>query len=161
MGLVVKRPPTRSIAAATLLAPLVRPLQGPWDPGAQPMVRIDPQSSLSDAVPAEIAPNLAAASETTMRGQQSRLLALALAAGLLACVASLLAGEVILNGYRNDMVPARKLHPSPDDMRRTRDARLYSAALTFTAMGGFLGLTMGWAGGLARRSVFASTGPRS
>ena len=41
-------------------------------------------------------------------------------------------------------------------MRRLRDARLYSATLTFTTMGGFLGLAMGLAGGLARRSVFAS-----
>ena len=119
------------------------------------MVRIDPESSPSDAPPAEIAQSLAAAGETTIRRQSRRLLALALAAGLLAGVASSFAGEVIVNRYENETVPARKLRPSPEDLGRFRDARLYSAALTFTAMGGFLGLTMGWAGGLARHSVFA------
>ena len=40
-------------------------------------------------------------------------------------------------------------------MQGERDARLYSSVLSFTAMGGVLGLAMGLAGGLASRSVIA------
>lgn len=76
-------------------------------------------------------------------------------AGLIAGLASLLAGEAILGRYQNDLFPALQVHPSPEDMRRFRDARIYSATLTFTTMGGFLGLAMGLAGGSARRSISA------
>jgi hypothetical protein len=86
----------------------------------------------------------------------SRLLVIASIAGLVAGVGSWLAGEVILNSYQSDLVPALQIHPNPEDMRRWRDARLYSATLTFSTMGGFLGLAMGLAGGLGRRSAFAS-----
>jgi hypothetical protein len=82
-------------------------------------------------------------------------LTLAIAAGLIAGVASVLAGEVILGRYQGDLSPPLNIHPSPEDMRRWREARLYSATLTFAAMGGFLGLAMGVAGGLARRSASA------
>jgi MFS family permease len=120
------------------------------------MVLIDPESSPSDPAPAEITPHLAPAGEKPFSEQYGRLLALALAAGLIAGVASWLAGEVILNGYKSDLVPALKISPSPEDIRRWKDARIYSATLTFATMGGCLGLTMGLAGGLARRAVFAS-----
>ena len=119
------------------------------------MVLSDPESSPSDPVASEITPHLAPAGEKPSLEQHGRLLAFALAAGLIAGVASLLAGEVILNRYQSDLTPPLKISPSPEDMRRWRDARLYSATLTFTTMGGFLGLAMGLAGGLARRSVFA------
>jgi hypothetical protein len=85
----------------------------------------------------------------------SRLLAFAAAAGLLAGVASLLAGELVQRRYHNALLAPLSIHPSPEDMRRWKDARLYSATLTFTMMGGILGLAMGWAGGSARRSVSA------
>jgi hypothetical protein len=80
---------------------------------------------------------------------------LAVAAGLLAGVASLLAGEAIMSRYQHDLLPTLKIQPSPEDMRRLGDARLYSGALTFTTMGAFLGLALGLAGGLAGRSVLA------
>ncbi len=119
------------------------------------MVLIDPESSPSDPAQAEITPHLAPAGEKPFLQQYGRFLALAIAAGLIAGVASLLAGEMILKSYQNDLVPALKITPSAEDMRRWRDARLYSASLTFATMGGFLGLTMGLAGGLARRSGVA------
>jgi len=120
------------------------------------MVLTNPESSPSDPAPAGITPHLAPAGEKPLLQQYGRLLALAIAAGIIAGVASLLAGEMILRSYQSDLVPALKITPSPEDMRRWRDARLYSATLTFTTMGGLLGLMMGLAGGLARRSVFAS-----
>src|SRR5271166_4767226 len=120
------------------------------------MVLIDPESSPSDPAPAEIRPHLAPAGEKPLLQRYGRLLALAIAAGLITGVASLLAGEMILKSYQTDLFPALQIHPNPEDMRRWRDARLYTATLTFTTMGGLLGLTMGLAGGLARRSVFAS-----
>jgi MFS family permease len=122
------------------------------------MVLTDPELSPSDRAPAEITPHLAPAGAKPFTEQYRRLLALAIAAGLIAGVASLLAGEVILNRYHGDLVPNIQAHPDPETMRRWREARLYSAAVTFTTMGGLLGLTMGLAGGLARRSVFASAG---
>jgi hypothetical protein len=83
-------------------------------------------------------------------------LGIAIAAGFVAGVASSLVGEMILNRYQNDLLPPFTHRPSPEEIRRWKDARLYSATQTFAAMGGLLGLTMGLAGGLARRSVFAS-----
>jgi hypothetical protein len=119
------------------------------------MVLIDPESFPSDPAPAAITSHLASAGEKPFLEQYGRILAFALAAGLIAGVASLLAGEEIQNRYHSDLVPALKIAPSAEDMRRWRDARLYSATLTFATMGGFLGLTMGLAGGLARRSGVA------
>jgi hypothetical protein len=86
----------------------------------------------------------------------SQLLVFAFVAALLAGVASLLVGELILNRYQSDLNPPIQNNPSPEDVRRWKDARLYSATFTFTALGGLLGLTLGLAGGLARRSVSAS-----
>jgi hypothetical protein len=122
------------------------------------MVSADPESSRSDsASPAHAgnAPQAIPADPELALVGRGRLLAFAAFAGLIAGVASLLAGEVIMNHYQSDLLPTLKIVPSPEDMRRWNDARLYSAILTFTAMGGFLGLAMGLAGGLARRSAFA------
>src|SRR5262249_13812765 len=88
-------------------------------------------------------------------GGMGRLLAFAAVAGLVAGVASLVAGEIILERYRGDLVQELTFLPRPEDMQRWRAARVNSAVLTFTALGGFLGLAMGLAGGLARRSTFA------
>jgi hypothetical protein len=120
----------------------------------------DPETTDSDRpVPASsgITPHPVPTTQGRSLDQQGRLLVFTIAAGILAGVASLLVGEVILNRYQSDLVPTIKTHPSPEDMRRWRDARVYSATLTFTTMGGVLGLMMGLAGGLARRSVLAST----
>jgi len=122
------------------------------------MVQTDSQSSPSDGPPGGIAPNLAAATKPTSSGSFVRLLALAIAAGLLAGVASVLAGEQVLDRYRGDLVPAIKNRPSPEDMRRWKDARVQSATWTFAALGAVMGMTMGLAGGLARRAVLASVG---
>ena len=89
-------------------------------------------------------------------GGANRLLVFACVAGLIAGVASLLVGEVILNRYQSDLNPPLQNNPNPEDMRRWKDARLYSATFTFTTLGGLLGLALGLAGGLARRSVSAS-----
>ncbi len=120
----------------------------------------DPETTHPDRpVPASsgIAPHPVPIAQERSLDQQGLLLVLTIAAGLLAGAASSVVGEVIQNRYQGDLVPRLRIHPSPEDMRRWRDARLYSATLTFTAMGGFLGLTMGLAGGLARRSVLASS----
>jgi hypothetical protein len=122
------------------------------------MVLIDPESSLSDGTPPAPAGNnsrSAPADPEPPPGGLGRVLAFATAAGLLAGVASLLAGEMVLSRYQGDLLAPLDISPSPEAMRRWRDARLYSATLTFTALGGCLGLAMGWAGGLARRSVAA------
>ena len=120
------------------------------------MVLNNPESSHSDQMAAESTQRLSSAGEKPFSEQYGQLFALAIAAALIAGVASLFAGEAILKSYETDLVPALKVHPDPEDMRRYRDARLYSAALTFTTMGGLLGLTMGIAGGLASRSVSSS-----
>ena len=118
------------------------------------MVPIDPESSLSDPAHSgtHARPDPAgtkSASGTTWPAAGHRHCRRALAG-----LASLLAGERILSRYQSDLVPdARGSIRAPGDMQGERDARLYSAVLTFTAMGGFLGLAMGLAGGLASRSA--------
>jgi hypothetical protein len=87
----------------------------------------------------------------------TRLLGYALAAGLLAGTGALLTGELVLSRYRSDLLAPLSIRPSPDEMRRWKDARLYSATLTFTAMGGFLVMALGFAGGFARSSVSGGT----
>jgi hypothetical protein len=84
-----------------------------------------------------------------------RLLAFAIAGAVIGGVGSVLAGEVVLNRYESALTPPPKISPTTEDIRRLRDARVFSAALTFTAMGGFLGLALGLAGGLARQSIQA------
>ncbi len=122
------------------------------------MVRIDPESSPSDStLPAPEGSSLR--SEPVpfkpSSGGLGRLLAFTILAGLMAGVISSVVGERIMDAYRGDLLPKLEVHPSPETMRRLRDARLYTATLTYAAMGGFLGLAMGLAGGLARRSVLA------
>ena len=87
-----------------------------------------------------------------------RLLAFAIAAAALAGSAALLAGEKILDAYHNDLFPPINFNPTIEEMSRLKAARLSTATLTFTCLGGFLGLAMGLAGGLARRSVSAAIG---
>ena len=118
----------------------------------------DPESSPSERADFARAGN-GPPSSGPLPATMTRILAIAAFAGLLAGVASLIAGEVILKSYQNELVPALQAHPTAEDMRRWRDARIYSAVLTFTTMGGILGLAMGLAGGLARRS--ASRGRRA
>jgi hypothetical protein len=123
--------------------------------GAEPMVPIDPESSPSDRTspaPEGINSQSAPTAPQPPLGGMSRLLAFA-AAGLVAGVASLLAGEAVLTRYQSDLLAPLSISPSPEEMHRWKDARLYSATLTFTTMGGFVGLAMGLAGGSARRSV--------
>jgi vacuolar-type H+-ATPase subunit I/STV1 len=87
-----------------------------------------------------------------------RLLVIAAVAGLAAGVVSELIGELILNSYHSDLNPPLQMNPNAEDMRRWREARLYSATLTFSTLGGLLGLALGLAGGFARRSTAASAG---
>ncbi len=123
------------------------------------MVGIDPEMSPPDGAlpaPAGGPPRSDATLAESSSVGSGRLLAFAVIAGLLAGVASTLVGERIVEAYRNDLTPKVEAHPSPESMRRWRDARLYSAVLADAAMGGILGLAMGLAGGLARRSAFAA-----
>jgi hypothetical protein len=120
------------------------------------MVLTDPESSPSDRAGGEPTPPSAASAETPFTEPWGRLLALVIAAALIAGVASFLAGEVILKSYQGDLVPTLKVRPSPEDVRRLSDARVHSASFAFMAMGGAFGMTMGLAGGLARRSVAGS-----
>ena len=80
-------------------------------------------------------------------------MAFAIVAAVLAGAAALVAGEKILDAYQNDLFPPIKINPTVEEMSRLKAARLSTATLTFTCLGGFLGLAMGLAGGLARRSV--------
>jgi hypothetical protein len=96
--------------------------------------------------------------QAPLQGGVARIAASACTAGILAGVASLFVGEAVSNRYRDDLRAPMSISPTPQEMRRWKDARLYSATLTFTAMGGMLGLAMGAAGGAARRSVWAGAG---
>jgi hypothetical protein len=78
-----------------------------------------------------------------------------LVAGVIAGCVALLIGEEILNRYKSDLNPPIQNNPSAESVRRYKDARIYSATFTFTALGGLLGLALGLAGGLAQRSAFA------
>ncbi len=117
------------------------------------MVLIDPESSPSDPTPAKVASDPAPTGETPCPVPLGRLLALALVAALVASAAALVAGEKILDAYHNDLFPPIKNNPTVEEMSRLKAARLSTATLTFTSLGGFLGLAMGLAGGLVRRSV--------
>jgi hypothetical protein len=120
------------------------------------MAAIDPQSSPPDAAPANVTPPAPTARDEPVSVESGRLLVLALVAGIAAAVASGVAGEMILHRYWADLNPALQIQPSPEVMQRWRNARVYSATLSFATMGGVFGLAMGLAGGLARRSIAAS-----
>jgi hypothetical protein len=86
------------------------------------------------------------------------IMTLAFAAGMLAGIPSLFLGESVMNRYREDLRAPLSISPTPQEMRRWKDARLYSATLTFMAMGGLLGFALGAAGGAARPSLSAGAG---
>jgi hypothetical protein len=67
-----------------------------------------------------------------------------------------LIGEQIMNSYQSDLNPPIQRTPSPENVRRWKDARVHSPAFTFATLGGLLGLALGFAGGFARRSTSAS-----
>jgi hypothetical protein len=131
-------------------------LQRPF--GAEPMVLINPESSPADHVSPAVGsvPRGSPTDHQQPPIKTGRLLVFAFVAALLAGVASLIAGEAILSSYKSDLNPSIQNNPSPESVRRWKDARLYSATLTFATMGGLLGLLMGLAGGLVRRSASAS-----
>jgi hypothetical protein len=81
--------------------------------------------------------------------------ALALAAGLLAGVAAWLVGEAILEAHRSVLSPKVGRDVDAEAVRKFARATLTSASGTFTALGAILGLSLGMAGGLARRSASA------
>jgi hypothetical protein len=123
------------------------------------MARIDPESTPSNGThpaPEGTPPGSEPTSSTPPSVGPGRLLALAIVAALIAGAASWLVGEGILQAYRGDLTLTLEVHPNPESMRRWREARLYSATLTYATMGGFLGLALGLAGGLARRSAHAA-----
>ncbi len=121
------------------------------------MAVIDPESLPPDPTPQNTGSHLSPTREELFSKPLGRLLVTASGAALVAAVASLLAGEMIWKAYESALFPPLKITPTAEDMRQWREARLYSATLTFTAMGGIIGLTMGLAGGLARRSFLAGT----
>jgi hypothetical protein len=123
------------------------------------MARIDPESTPSNGTlpdPEGTSPESEPTSWKPPSEGLGRLLALAIVAALMAGAASWLVGERIMDAYRADLLPNIEAHPSAESVRRWRDARLYSATLTYATMGGFLGLAMGLAGGLLRRSALAA-----
>ena len=123
------------------------------------MVETDPSPTPSggtSASPEGDTPRSVAAGPEPSPVGTSRHLVFGLVAGLIAGVASLLVGEMILSRYQYDLLPTLRNSPSAEQIRRLRDARLYSATLTYTTMAGFLGMALGWAGGMARRSLSAS-----
>jgi hypothetical protein len=77
----------------------------------------------------------------------------ALTAALLAGVASWLVGEAFLNHFK----PSEKAASEPYNFgplnREMRIANSYNGAIAFGALGGLLGLGLGAAGGLSRRSA--------
>jgi hypothetical protein len=120
-----------------------------------------------DPDPSGLDPTSAVADETASRPLSARLeppperigrlLIFATVAGLVAGVASELIGERILNSYKSNLLPPLEINPSAENVRRWKDARVYTATFTFATLGGLLGLALGIAGGLARRSVVASS----
>ncbi len=120
----------------------------PREPEAPDSIRPSPAPDQNDPRPAQsgMDPKLAGS---------SRLFALALVAGITAGAASWFAGEFILDAYKSELNPNLKSTPDAGVIRKFNEARIASATRTFGAMGGILGLTMGLAGGLARRSPSA------
>jgi hypothetical protein len=119
------------------------------------MGQFEPESRPSNPAAGEIAPHMSAPADKPLSEGHGRLLALAIIAGLIAGAAASLANEAVLKRYHNDLTPLLTNAPDSEAIRKFKEARLHSSVLTFTTLGGFFGLTMGLAGGLARRSVFA------
>jgi hypothetical protein len=127
---------------------------------ADAMVPTESEFSPLDPIAAvvEQPPPLAASPDVALRPERlGRLLIFAAVAGLLAGVASEFICERIISSYNSDLNPPLTLIPRPEDMRRWKEARVYTATFTFATLGGLLGLALGIAGGLARRSVVASS----
>jgi hypothetical protein len=118
------------------------------------MIPTDSQSPDSDPAPAEIPPPPIPKAEKSLSAGYGRCAVLAIGAGLLAGVASFVAGEMIMNHYRSNLLAPLSISPSAEDVHRWKAARIHSATITFATMGGLLGVAMGLAGGLARRSIF-------
>jgi hypothetical protein len=119
------------------------------------MAQPESESPASD-LSAENASNPSATEGSSPPSARQRFVGLALIAGVVAGVGSALVGEAIASHYRDALFPAIKAQLDPKDVARLTSARLYSAALTFATAGGLLGLALGAAGGLARRSAGAS-----
>ncbi|MDR3635635.1 MAG: hypothetical protein P4L84_17670 [Isosphaeraceae bacterium] len=88
-----------------------------------------------------------------------RLWACGLAAGLLAGVATGLAGECVLGWFDPNLPPASIHAPAAEQRDRAaliRRAEIEQVALALGLLGGIQGLALGVAGGLARRSVRAA-----
>jgi hypothetical protein len=124
------------------------------------MVPTESEFSPLDPIAAvvEQPPPLAASLDVAPRSERLvRLMIFAVVAGMLAGLASEFICERIMSSYSTDLSPAPTMIPRPEDMRRWKEARVYTATFTFTTLGGLLGLALGLAGGLARRSVTASS----
>ena len=119
-----------------------------------------PAPDQSTAAPLGITPHPAPSAPGPLPDGQVRVLVVPIVAGLVAGVASLLVGEAILNAYQGDLLPTTQDQPDPEVMRRLDAARIHSATGSFATMGGILGLAMGLAGGLVRRSASAGAGRR-
>jgi hypothetical protein len=123
------------------------------------MVPPDPEASPPGGalpLPQENGPQQEVSGPDSPANAFGRLLALALAAALIAGAVSVLAGERILGHYGDALLPPPSIHPNPEEARLWKEARLHSAVLNFTTLAGLLGLSMGLAGGLARRAAGAS-----
>jgi hypothetical protein len=86
----------------------------------------------------------------------ARLWAWAVGAGLVAGLAGWLVGEGILAGYYDALHPVLGAFPPPSVRLGVIQAEKEVAILTFTALGALLGLALGVAGGVVRRSVVAA-----
>jgi hypothetical protein len=76
-----------------------------------------------------------------------------LGAGFVAGLVSFFAGELIVQFYQSALLPRLSAALKLEDVRKFNSARVNSAALSFAMMGGVLGLAMGVAGGMVRRSI--------
>ena len=113
------------------------------------MVDRDPESPSADldaTLPETSAQRLAAIENPPSRASIGRVFLFASVAGILAGLASSLAGEVIIDRNKFDLSPPVGLHPSPEELKRWHDAELRVAVATFSVMGALMGLAMGAAG---------------
>lgn len=80
-----------------------------------------------------------------------RVWALALTAGLLGGLAAWVAGEAVLQAYRPALEPPFKPIPTLDDSLKVTRARVESGAAIVMLTSALIGLSLGMAGGAARR----------